>query len=73
MPTLKRRLNITLEPDIEKALAFLSQRDEVPEATKVAELLERAIEIEEDTIWNAIAEERLKTAKKWITHESVWK
>lgn len=73
MPTLKRRLNITLEPEIEKVLAYLSKRDNVPEATKVAELLERAIEIEEDGIWNAIAEQRIKNVKKWLSHSEVWK
>ncbi len=73
MPTTKRRLNITLDPEMERALSILSKRDKVPEATKVIQLLERAIEIEEDAIWSAIGEDRLKKTKKWLSHDEVWK
>ncbi len=73
MATTKRRLNITLAPDVEKMITRIAKRDRMPEATKVVQLVEQALEIEEDTIWEQIAEERFKSAKKWLTHDQVWK
>ena len=40
---------------------------------KTTEPIERAVEIEEDGIWNAIAEERLMNVEKWLSHSEVWK
>ena len=73
MPTLKKRINITLPSAEKKAISLLAKRDQVPEATKAAELLRRALEIEEDEVWDRIASERLKTSKKMLSHKEVWK
>jgi len=58
---------------VEKMLAALAKRDQVPQATKAAELLRMAIEIEEDAVWAEIAEERLKADKQRISHKDAWK
>ena len=73
MATTKKRINITLPPAEEEAISRLAKRDQVPEATKAAELLRRALEIEEDEVWDRIASERLKTSKKMLSHKEVWK
>ncbi len=73
MATTKRRLNITLAPDVEKIITRIAKRDRMPEATKVAQLVEQALELEEDAAWEKLAEERFKNAKKWLTHDEVWK
>lgn len=39
MPTSKKRLNVTLSDDIALFLKKIALRDDVPEATKAAELL----------------------------------
>ena len=73
MATTKKRINITLSPAEEEAISKLAKRDHVPEATKAAQLLRLALEIEEDEVWDQIATERLKTSKKMLSHKEVWK
>lgn len=73
MPTTKKRLNITLSKDMEEALSAIAKRDNVPEATKAASLLQYALETEEDEILDTIATDRFRTAKKWLSPDEVWK
>ncbi len=74
MPTTKNRLNITLPDDVERVLSALSKRDNMPRATKAAELLRLALEIEADIYFGEIAEERNKTKRSlFVSHEKAWK
>jgi len=73
MPTEKKRLHLTLTPEMERAVAQLSKRDEVPQATKVMQLLQVALELDEDLVWGQIVAERKATHKKLLTHEEIWK
>ena len=73
MATTKKRLNITLTPILEEAIHGLAIRDNVPEATKAAELLMKAIEMEEDAILLEIAEERGFDKDDYISSEEFWK
>ena len=57
---------------LERALGMLAHRDQVPAATKAKELLDLAIEIEEDRVWDAIASERDRSNAKFIAHKKVW-
>ncbi|MBI5414058.1 hypothetical protein HZA38_00900 [Candidatus Peregrinibacteria bacterium] len=72
MPTTKKRLNITLSPELEYTIALLAKRDHVPLATKATELLKTAIEIDEDDILIQIAEERDTKNAKFVSHEEAW-
>ena len=72
MATTKKRVNISLSPEMEKVLTRLAKRDSVPEATKVVELLHTALEIEEDVAFGKLAEERFKSMGKTISHKEVW-
>lgn len=72
MATTKDRINISVSKDMRRALGLLARRDEVPEATKAADLLQIALEIEEDRYFSKLADERLKKNTKWLTHEEVW-
>ena len=72
MPTTKKRINITLSPELEQILTYLAERDHVPEATKASDLLMKAIEIEEDDIFNELAEKRDTKNAKFISHNEVW-
>ena len=72
MATTKKRINITLSPEMEKAISQIAKRDRVPEATKAAELIAKALMVEEDAVWEKFAEERFKNAKGWLTHKQVW-
>jgi hypothetical protein len=73
MPTTKKRINISVPKSLEDALGRLSKRDEVPVASKAAELLRIAIDIEEDQVWDKIATERLRKEKRHISHKNAWK
>ncbi len=72
MPTLKKRLNMSLPADVDAALAALAERDDMPQATKALHLIKLALEIEEDEIWNAIAEKRDTKNAKFVSHEEFW-
>jgi hypothetical protein len=72
MPTEKRRLNISLTKEIDQALTQIAQRDNVAQATKAIELLKKGLEIEEDTIWDSIANTRDSKNAKFVSHKKAW-
>ncbi|MDP2693156.1 MAG: hypothetical protein Q8O88_05995 [bacterium] len=72
MPTTKTRINITLPKAVEIVLNKIAKRDDMPVATKAQELLQYAIEIEEDQMWNKIASDRDKKNAKFIAHNQAW-
>ena len=56
-----------------QALTKLARRDRIPQATKAARLLETALELEEDLVWDTIASLRdIKTAR-YLSHNKTWK
>ncbi|OGM96250.1 MAG: hypothetical protein A3B86_03860 [Candidatus Yanofskybacteria bacterium RIFCSPHIGHO2_02_FULL_38_22b] len=73
MPTTKTRINISLSEDLKKTLSSLANRDNIPEATKAARLLELALEVEEDQVWNKIAEGRDTAKAKHFSHKQAWR
>lgn len=72
MTTTKKRINLSIGSDVEKMLSMLAKRDAVPQATKAAELLRLALEIEEDQVWAAVAEKRDTKGAHFISHEKAW-
>lgn len=72
MPTDKKRLNITLSKTAEAVLDRAARRDGVPAATKAAELLILALELEEDTIWDSLARERDTKKARFVSHKNAW-
>lgn len=72
MTTTKRRLNITLSPDVEKLITQIAKRDRVPEATKISELLNISLMMEEDRAFSLIGESRLKEKGRKLSHAEVW-
>ena len=73
MATTKKRINVTLSPDLNEALSQLAKRDRVPEAAKAAELLRLGMEVDEDLLLTQVADQRLSTRKRLLSHEEVWK
>ncbi len=72
MPTKKKRINITLPKHLAVFLEQIAVRDDVPQATKAAELLERALEIEEEAYFSVAAEHRDKPDADFISHDAFW-
>ncbi len=72
MPTHKKRINVTLPDHLAVFLQKISLRDDVPQATKAAELLEHALELEEDAYFSVLAEKRDKPGARFISHKDFW-
>lgn len=72
MATTKERINISISKSMRAAVVRLAKRDQVPEATKAAGLLELALEIEEDKALDAIASGRVSKAKL-VSHTNAWR
>lgn len=72
MPTTKSRINISLSDEMKEALHKISRRDRVPAATKAARLLELALELEEDKVWNDLAEKRDAKTARFLSHKKAW-
>ena len=74
MPTAKTRINVSLSDELNSALKKLALRDQVPTATKAERLLEIALEIEEDEVWDRIASKRQHSKNiSYLTHNQAWK
>lgn len=72
MPTSKKRLNMSLPEDISAALSALAKRDDCTPTTKALHLITMALKIEEDDVWNAIAQERDTDDAVFLSHEDAW-
>ena len=72
MATIKKRINITLPPDIRRAVAQSAHRDRVPTATKAAEFIRAAVELQEDFVWDSFASEREREGGVFISHKKAW-
>ncbi len=73
MTTTKTRINISLTDTVKEMLHKLARRDHVPEATKAARLLEIALELEEDRVWDEIAKKRDTKRTRFVSHAKAWK
>ena len=73
MTTTKHRINITADKDVEKALIRSAKRDGVPTASKAANLLRIALELEEDLAWTELVEKRGSQKNvRYLTHKQAW-
>ena len=72
MTTIKKRINISLPPNLDIMLSRIAKRDNVPQATKAVYLLSAALEIEEDIVLNKIARERDTKNARFLTHKQAW-
>jgi len=73
MATVKPRIHISLSKAEEQFLTTLAKRDQMPRATKAAQLVRQAMEIEEDFALSQIAMRRDVPGTKWISHKEFWK
>lgn len=70
---MEKQIQIPLRSDLLEALELLSHKGHKSLTNIVVELLEKAIELEED-YWDAkIADERIEKNQKRIPHEDAWK
>lgn len=72
MATTKSRLNVTLSDDAKRAIAKLAKKRQVPDATLAAHLIETALELEEDIVWDELASERDTGGADFVPHNQAW-
>ncbi|MDO8659151.1 MAG: hypothetical protein Q7K54_00975 [Candidatus Parcubacteria bacterium] len=72
MSTTKRRINISLSPDLDMMLSRVAKRDRIPEATKASHLLEIALSLEEDFVFDKIASDRDVKGARFVSHKQAW-
>jgi len=72
MPTAKKRINITVDDEVYKALVRLSGKRDQSVAGVGLSLIEEALGYQEDLYFSRIADERLNTKQKRVTHEKAW-
>ena len=73
MPTAKKRINITVDDEMYQALESLSHKKQKSVSGTSLDLLEKAIELEEDSYFSRKADERLSKNQKRIAHDKAWK
>ena len=64
MPTSKQRLNLTLPKHLAVFLKKISLQDDVPQAAKAVQLLERAMEWEEGEFKKSFIDEMKRRTKE---------
>ncbi|MHB8327860.1 MAG: antitoxin, RHH family protein [bacterium] len=74
MPTKNPRLNVVIDKKTGELLSLLSKKRDISKSALAKELIEKAIELEEDFYLIEIAENRKKTLKdNLISEEDFWK
>ena len=74
MPTKNPRLNVVLNKRTEELIDILSKKRDISKSALAKELIEKAIELEEDLHLTEIAETRKKTLKSNLSsEEEFWK
>ena len=72
MAITKKRINISIPKTVERTLELVAARDQVPQATKAVYLLQLALELEEDTIWDQVASTRDIKKARLVSHKQAW-
>jgi predicted DNA-binding protein len=73
MTTKHPRLNVTLSPEHLGMLSFRAKKKSASLSAMARELIEIALELEEDYHLSQLANEREKTHTKWVSHHDAWK
>ena len=74
MPTKNPRINVVLTPRIYADVQILSEARGLSMSSVVGDLIEDALEIQEDIALAALADERKKSLKKseLVSHKKAW-
>lgn len=72
MPTIKKRINITVDDELSHSLDRLSKKENRTLSAVCLQLIERAIELEEDLYFSRKADQRLEKGKGRVSHKKAW-
>lgn len=72
MATNKKRINVTLDSEMEEVLDQLAKRDQMSQSAKALQLMKVAIELDEDAVLEEMAIKRDTKDAKFISHDKAW-
>lgn len=72
MPTAKKRINITVADETYRALEKLSVKRAKSISRLGLDLIEDALEMQEDFYFSRVADERLSKSEKRVPHSKAW-
>jgi len=72
MPTAKKRINVTIDDEIQETLEWLAKKRSKSISSVSLSLIEEALELQEDLYFSDIAEKRLECQEKRISHSKAW-
>ena len=72
MPTDKPRIQVTLTEDIDGILSHVAKTKGKSKSAIAADLIQEALEIQEDRAFAALAEKRERENETWLNHDDVW-
>lgn len=72
MPTVKKRINLSVDDELYSELEQIQKLRKAPSLSSIViELAKEALEIQEDLYFSKLADDREK--EKELSHEDVWK
>lgn len=72
MPSVKKRINLTVDDKTYAALELLSKKVEQKISTISLELIHEALELQEDIYFSKESDKRLSQKQKRISHGKAW-
>lgn len=73
MPTKYPRLNIVLDPEIQKSLTSIAKKSKQSQSAVASTLIRTALELQEDYLDTELLKQRRQKPQKIHDHQDVWK
>ena len=73
MPSAKKRINLTVDDKTYSVLQTLSGKTQQKISTVSLNLIQQALELQEDIYFSKLADERLSQKQKRVSHDKAWK
>ena len=73
MPSVKKRINLTVDDKTYSVLQTLSRKTQQKISTVSLNLIQQALELQEDIYFSKLADERLSQKQKRVSHDKAWK
>ena len=73
MPSAKKRINLTVDDKTYSVLETLSGKTQQKISTVSLNLIQQALELQEDIYFSKLADERLSQKQKRVSHDKAWK
>lgn len=72
MPSVKKRINLTVDNNTYSALEILSGKTQQKISTVSLNLIHQALELQEDIYFSKVADKRLSQKQKQVSHDKAW-